>query len=142
MGKNSAKEIIKSKIPLDYIKVPSACNQDFELLNYLAKKFKKKIHISLGMTKYNEINNIFKFFKKSKKNKNVVFYSCTSDYPASFDTLCILEIERLRRKYKEKIFDIAFSGHHLGISVDIAAYILGAKYIERHFSLKQNLERY
>lgn len=31
--------------------------------------------------------------------------------------------------------EIAFSGHHLGIAVDIAAYTLGASTIERHYTL-------
>ena len=31
--------------------------------------------------------------------------------------------------------DIGFSGHHLGIAIDIAAYTLGATWIERHFTL-------
>merc|ERR1712154_755493 len=30
--------------------------------------------------------------------------------------------------------EIAFSGHHLGIAVDVAAYTLGCKWIERHFT--------
>ena len=30
---------------------------------------------------------------------------------------------------------LAFSGHHLGISIDIASYLLGANFIERHFTL-------
>ena len=49
--KNSADQFIKIQKQLDYIKIPSACNLDFELLNVVAEKFKKKIHISLGMSK-------------------------------------------------------------------------------------------
>ena len=135
---NSAKQIIKSKINLDFIKVPSACNLDFELLAFLAKNFKKKIHISLGMTKKVEIKKIFNFFKKYNRSKDIVFYACTSDYPASFENLCLLEISNLKKKYMNKISDIAFSGHHLGIASDIAAYTLGASYIERHFTLDRS----
>lgn len=133
--KQSAEEFVNSKINLDYIKVPSACNLDFELLEYLAKKFKKKIHISLGMTTKNEIKKIFNFFKKHKRNKDLIFYTCTSDYPVKFDDLCLLEIQNLKNLYAKKISEIAFSGHHLGIAPDIAAYTLGARYIERHFTL-------
>ncbi len=135
--KKSAEELIKSRINLDYIKVPSACNLDFELLEILAKKFKKKIHISFGMTTRNEIEKIFYFFKKYKRNKDLVFYACTSDYPSEFENLCLLEINRLSKKFKGKISDVAFSGHHLGIAVDIASYTLGAAYIERHFTLNR-----
>jgi N-acetylneuraminate synthase len=131
----SAEEIIKSKIPLDFIKVPSACNLDFSLLKVLATKFKKDIHISLGMTTQKEILKIFNFFKKFNRHKSLIFYVCTSDYPSKFSDICLLEISKLNKKYKNKIKDIAFSGHHLGISVDNVAYALGANIIERHFTL-------
>ena len=133
--KKSALELINSNIVLDYIKVPSACNLDFELLEVLAKKFKKKIHISLGMTRHKEIDIIFNFFKKYNRTNDLVFYACTSDYPAEFDNLCLLEITKLTKKYGSKIHNVAFSGHHLGIAIDIASYTLGANYIERHFTL-------
>ena len=46
----------------------------------------------------------------------------------------MLEIVRLKDTF-QNIKDIGFSGHHLGIAVDIAAYTLGASWIERHFTL-------
>ena len=131
----SAEEIINSKIKLDYIKVPSACNLDFSLLKVLALKFRKKIHISLGMTTQNEISKIFNFFKKFKREKSIVFYVCTSDYPSKHSDLCLLEIPKLKKRYTNKINNVAFSGHHSGISVDNVAYTLGAHIIERHFTL-------
>lgn len=133
--KNSALDFINSKIKLDYLKVPSACNQDYELLEALAKKFKKKIHISLGMTTNQEIHKIISFFKKYKRLKDLILYSCTSDYPVDSKNICLLEIQKLKKKYSNIVNSIAFSGHHLGISLDIAAGTLGANFIERHFTL-------
>ncbi len=133
----SAEEVVKSKLNLDYLKVPSACNLDFELLEYLASKFKSKIHLSLGMTSEKEIEKIVNFFIKKKRAKDLVLYACTSDYPADFDDLCLLEISKLKNKYSSKINSVAFSGHHNGIAVDVGAFTLGAKYIERHFTLNR-----
>ena len=133
--KKSAESIINSKINLDFLKVPSACNLDFELLEILCKKFKKKIHLSLGMTSRKEIKKIFAFFKKFKRHKDLVFYSCTSSYPSEFKDICLLEISRLKKEFDKKVNNISFSGHHKGIAVDISAYTLGAEYIERHFTL-------
>jgi N-acetylneuraminate synthase len=45
-----------------------------------------------------------------------------------------MEIPRIANAYKAKVADIGFSGHHLGIAVDIAAYTLGASWVERHFT--------
>ena len=131
---NSAKEFCKKKYKLDYIKVPSACNNNFELLKILRDKFKGKVHISTGMTYRNEIKKIYDFFKRMKKNRKLVFYACTSDYPVKNEDICLLELQNLKKKYKD-IFGIAFSGHHLGIAIDNIAYVLGANYIERHFTL-------
>ena len=38
-------------------------------------------------------------------------------------------------KYGNQVKHIGFSGHHLGIAVDVAAYTLGAPIIERHYTL-------
>ena len=47
----------------------------------------------------------------------------------------MLEIKELQDKYQNRIKEVGFSGHHLGIAVDVSAYTLGAVYIERHFTL-------
>jgi len=41
----------------------------------------------------------------------------------------------LKQQYVSRVKAIGFSGHHLGIAVDIAAVALGAEWIERHFTL-------
>ena len=43
--------------------------------------------------------------------------------------------KRLNENYKDRVKAIGFSGHHLGIAVDVAAQTLGAEWIERHFTL-------
>ena len=62
-------------------------------------------------------------------------YSCTSSYPSEFKDICLLEISRLKKEFGKSVDNISFSGHHKGIAVDVSAYTLGAKYIERHFTL-------
>ena len=88
----SAEKVCKQKISPDYIKIPSACNLDFELLNHLCKHYKGKIHISLGMTTDKEVKKILSFLIKKKRNMDTVFYICTSDYPSDFNNLNLLEI--------------------------------------------------
>jgi len=129
----SAEEIIS--INPKMIKVPSACNNNLKLLELLRDKYLGEIHISLGMTTIDEEKKIFEILSKNQEIKNrLVIYSCTSGYPVPFDQVCLLEILRLKSKYEDKVKSIGFSGHHLGISVDIAAYTLGAPVIERHFT--------
>jgi sialic acid synthase len=119
-----------------FIKVPSAINTNYEVLEMLRNNYKGDVHISFGMTTKEEENNIVRFFEETNSAKNrLVLYSCTSGYPVSFEDVCLLEISRLKLAYGERVKEIGFSGHHLGIAVDLAAYTLGAVWIERHFTL-------
>jgi sialic acid synthase len=129
----STKEIVS--LEPKTIKVPSACNLRFDMLKYICTNHKGEIHVSFGMTTRKEEEDIVNFFVKNKRNKDLIIYSCTSGYPVPFKDVCLLEISRLKEKYGNLVKDIGFSGHHLGIAVDISAYTLGATYIERHFTL-------
>jgi len=128
----SAQEIAMLKP--DFLKVPSACNNHFAMLEVLRDDFKGEVHLSLGMTKISEEKEIINFFKQNNQNDRLVIYSCTSGYPVPFKDVCLKEINRLFKNYDDEVKAIAFSGHHLGIAIDIAAYALGAEYIERHFT--------
>ena len=75
------------------------------------------------------------FFEETNQAKNrLIIYSCTSGYPVPFESVALLEITRLYDKYSNRVKEIGFSGHHLGISIDVSAYTLGARWIERHFT--------
>ncbi|MBP5371144.1 MAG: N-acetylneuraminate synthase family protein [Bacteroidales bacterium] len=117
------------------IKVPSACNLNKALLEFLCDNFDGEIHLSLGMTNKDEEERILQFFESKKRNKDLVIYACTSGYPVPFNDVCLLELTRFRKEYSERVKSIGFSGHHLGIAVDSAAVALGAEWIERHFTL-------
>jgi len=134
--KKSANDILKLNPHI--IKISSANNNDLNLLRYIDDNFNGEIHISLGMTTRKEEENILKNIKNNKKN--LVLYACTSAYPVPEDKVCLLEISRLRDTYENEIKGIGFSGHHLGITQDIVAVALGAKYIERHFTLDKKLK--
>jgi len=129
----SAKEMLQ--IPCDFLKVPSACNNHFEMLKVLRDEFKGDVHVSTGMTTKKEIEDVVKFFEETGQAKNrLVIYNCTSGYPVPFPDVCMLELTTLYELYGTRVKELAFSGHHLGISIDIAAYTLGARWIERHFT--------
>lgn len=129
----SAKEI--ASIAPSFIKIPSACNNNYEMLDWLCKNYNGEIQISTGMTTINEIDEIINLFETNGRNKDLILYNCTSGYPVPFEDISLLEILKLKDKYGNKVKEIGFSGHHLGIAVDVAAYTLGAVYVERHFTL-------
>ena len=87
------------------------------------------------MTTHEEERKIINFFKEKNRAKDLVIYACTSGYPVPFEDICLKEITRIKETYGQEIKGIGFSGHHLGIAVDVAALALGATYFERHFTL-------
>ncbi len=129
----AAKEIVSLNPKL--IKVPSASNLNFDMLEYLRDNYSGDIHLSFGMTNHKEEQKIIDFFKAKNRAKDLVIYACTSGYPVPFEDICLREITRLKETYGNDVKAIGFSGHHLGIAVDIAALALGATYFERHFTL-------
>ena len=129
----SAKEI--ASLDPAFIKIPSACNTHYEMLQWLCDNYKGEIQLSFGMTTHAEEDAIIKLFEDNGRAKDLVIFDCTSGYPVPFKDVCLLEINRLREKFERKVKAIGFSGHHLGIAVDVAAYTLGASYIERHYTL-------
>ena len=129
----SAKEIA-SLNPV-FIKIPSACNNHTKMLEWLCDNYVGEIHVSLGMTTHAEEEKLVSLFEAKKRNQDLVLYACTSGYPVPFEDVDLLEILRIKEAYGERVKKIGFSGHHLGIAVDVAAYTLGAEIVERHYTL-------
>ncbi|GAL61474.1 N-acetylneuraminate synthase family protein [Algibacter lectus] len=129
----SAKEI--ASLQPKFIKIPSACNNNVTMLEWLCEHYKGELHISTGMTTKSEIEDLVQLFSKHNRAKDLVLYNCTSGYPVPFEDVCLLDINLLIENYGNQVKHIGFSGHHLGIAVDVAAYTLGAPIIERHYTL-------
>lgn len=129
----SAREI--ASLGPQMIKVPSACNTHLEMIRYLCDAFGGELHISLGMTTRAEEESLISLLEKRERLRDTVLYACVSGYPVDYEDLYLLEVDRLLGEYGGHCKGIGYSGHHLGIAVDIAAMTLGARWIERHFTL-------
>jgi len=124
------KQMMEINLPI--IKIPSALLTDNELL-LEAKKFNRPIYISTGMSTTDEIDKAIKILEDSE----IVIFHTTSCYPCKFQDVYLKNIQYLRERYKKPV---GFSGHHLGIAIDIAAVMLGATIIERHFTLDRTMK--
>ncbi|MBW2529008.1 MAG: N-acetylneuraminate synthase family protein [Deltaproteobacteria bacterium] len=129
----STREIISFEPAL--IKVPSACSNHDGILGALCDEYGGEIHISLGMTNRREEETLVRFLENHGRFDATVLYHCISGYPVPFEDMSLLEIERLVSSYEGRALGIGFSGHHLGIAIDVAAYTLGARWVERHYTL-------
>ena len=129
----SAKEIVS--LNPKFIKIPSACNMNKPMLQYLCENFCGEIHLSVGMTTQAEEKEIVELFKKFNRSKDLVIYACTSGYPVPPEDICLLEVKRLAETFGNEVKAIGFSNHNPGIAFDTSALTLGAQYFERHFTL-------
>ena len=134
----SARQIVS--IAPKFIKIPSACNTNFEMLGYICDNYDGEIQLSFGMTTHEEEETIVRFFEERQRAKDLVLFNCTSGYPVPFEDVCLLEITRMREAYESRVKAIGFSGHHLGIAIDVAAYTLGASIFERHYTLDRTFK--
>jgi N-acetylneuraminate synthase/sialic acid synthase len=60
---------------------------------------------------------------------------CTAGYPPKFDELNLNVITTFRERYPD--VTIGYSGHDSGIAMSLVAYVLGARVIEKHFTLNR-----
>ena len=121
-----------NSLNVDAIKVASADLTDNFLHEYLSKT-NKKIIISTGMSNMSEIKDTLKIYKK--KIHNVSLLHCVSNYPCSFSSLNLNCLDNLK-KFKCKI---GFSDHSEGYMASILAISKGAKIIEKHITLNNQL---
>ena len=91
--------------------------------------------MSTGMAYESEIKEAMKAAKKFNKKNKVAILKCTSIYPADLNTLNLNVIHELKKKFK---VPIGYSDHSLGIQACLSAVSLGAKIIEKHFTLNKN----
>jgi len=125
----SARQIVS--LDPEFIKIPSPCNNNIDLIEYLFSHYKGDIHISTGMSSHDEISKLLGFIFDHDPCRFVI-YHCTSIYPCPFNKLYLFDIAEYANLNKYGL-RTGFSNHGYGIAADIAAYILGAEYIERHF---------
>jgi N-acetylneuraminate synthase/sialic acid synthase len=70
-------------------------------------------------------------------NSQVAFLQCTAAYPPDYEQLDLRVIDTYRREFPDVV--VGFSGHDSGIAMSTAAYTLGARIIEKHFTLNRAL---
>ncbi len=125
------------KLKVDYFKIPSGEITNIPLLKYIGSQNKKTI-LSTGMSTIKEIDIAFKALLLSGlKKKNLIILQCTSAYPTPVNELNLNTILFYKKRYK---VEIGLSDHSTGILTPIIAIGLGARYIEKHFTISKKLK--
>ena len=120
----------KKDIP--FIKIPSACITDYDLIKQI-NCFDIPVIISAGMSMMREVCIAALMIDNLKG-----IMHCNSSYPAKIEQLDLRVIPKFKEIFKEQ--QIGYSGHEEGILPSLIAAAQGAEIIERHITLDKNME--
>ena len=116
------------------IKIASYDMVDDVLVNYIAKTGKSVI-FSTGMSTSAEIENVVNICRRNNNNK-IIALQCTSLYPAPVYLSNLKAMSTIANMFG---IITGYSDHTLGDHIACAAVAMGAKIIEKHYTLNRNL---
>ncbi|HSC91318.1 MAG TPA: N-acetylneuraminate synthase family protein [Gaiellaceae bacterium] len=119
-----------AELDLPAFKLASGDLTNTPLLRHVAA-FGKPLILSLGGATLEDVDRALDAVLPL--NGQVCLLQCTAAYPTEVEDLNLRVIETLRERYPELV--IGLSDHHNGIAMSLVAYMLGARVIEKHFTL-------
>ena len=126
---------IAEQLDLPAIKVSSSNITNFPFLKAVAKTG-KPLFLSTGLSYLSEVDEAVRYLEENG-NKQIGILQCTSLYPTEHKDVNLLAIKTLQKSFP---YPIGFSDHTLGVSCAIASVALGAKIIEKHFTLDRSMQ--
>jgi N-acetylneuraminate synthase/N,N'-diacetyllegionaminate synthase len=121
---------------IDIFKIPSGEITNKPYLEHIAKKC-KPIIISTGMAYMYEVRNAVNLLiENGISKKDITILHCNTEYPTPMADVNLKAMIALSEEFN---VNIGYSDHTLGIEIPIAAVALGAKIIEKHFTLDKTL---
>ncbi len=121
---------------LEIFKIPSGEITNYPLLKEIGS-YKKKVILSTGMADLGEIEDALNvLIDNGTKREDITVLHCNTEYPTPFEDVNLKAILTIKEALK---VNVGYSDHTLGIEIPIAAVAMGAKVIEKHFTLDKNL---
>lgn len=128
------------RLGMNIFKIPSGEITNKPLIQHIAAK-NKPIILSTGMSYLNEVEKtvrwIYDIWNKSGFNQQLTLLHCVSNYPAHAEDVNLYAMNTLKTAFG---LSVGYSDHTLGIEIPIAAVAMGAKVIEKHFTLDKNMK--
>ena len=121
-------------LDVPFFKMASADLTNFPLLIHTARKG-RPIIISTGMANMETVQKAYNLIKQY--NKKIAILQCTSSYPAPNDQINLNVIPTYIKDFPDAV--IGYSGHEKGIAISLAAFMKGARIIERHFTIDRTM---
>jgi N-acetylneuraminate synthase/sialic acid synthase len=123
-----------AELDMPAYKLASGDLRSIPLLEHVARIGKPMI-MSTGAATLEDVRRAYEAV--APINPQIAFLQCTAAYPPDYEQLDLRVIETYRREFPDVV--VGFSGHDSGIAMSTAAYTLGARVIEKHFTLNRAL---
>lgn len=123
------------KLDVPAYKLASGDLKNIPLLTHIAK-FQKPMIVSTGGGTIEDVQRAYDAIMPI--NTNLSILQCTAGYPAAFEELNLNVINTFRQRFPNTV--IGLSSHDNGIAMSLAAYMLGARIVEKHFTLNHTLK--
>jgi len=124
------------ELNIPIIKIGSGEVTNLPYLRKIASKNKPLI-LSTGMANLGEIERAIDTIRLVNSKVKISLLHCTTNYPSSFEEVNLKAMQTLVAAFK---LPVGYSDHTLGIEVPVAAVAMGAKIIEKHFTLDKNMK--
>ena len=113
-------------------KIASGDLRSTTLLEYVAS-IGKPVIVSTGAATMDDVQRAYDTIMAI--NPQLALLQCTAAYPPDYDQLDLGVISTYRERFPQAV--IGFSGHDSGIAMSAVAYALGARIVEKHFTLNR-----
>lgn len=123
------------RLGLEIFKIPSGEITNYPYLVKIAS-LRKKIILSTGMANLSEIEDALEVLQKHGA-KDITVLHCNTEYPTPMEDVNLSAMLTIRDAFK---VPVGYSDHTEGIEIPIAAVAIGAKVIEKHFTLDKLME--
>jgi len=124
------------ELGLKIFKIPSGEITNLPYLRHIGK-LNKEIIMSTGMADIGEIEDALDILVNAGTDKNnITVLHCNTEYPTPMTDVNLRAMQTIANTFKIRT---GYSDHTLGIEVPVAAVALGAKVIEKHFTLDKTL---
>jgi len=119
-----------AELEMPAFKVASGDLKNIPLLVHMAK-VGRPIILSTGGGTMEDVNRAYDAVMPI--NAQLCVLQCTAGYPAAFEELNLRVIGTFRERFPQTV--VGLSSHDNGIAMAVAAYLLGARVVEKHFTL-------
>ncbi len=124
------------KIDTPALKLASFELVDLELIEYMSRSGKPTI-ISTGLANLEEIQDAYATYKKTSSLPPIIL-QCASAYPSPASIMNLRAMGTMRQAFSGSI--VGLSDHTMGTHIAVAGVAMGAKVIEKHFTLSQKMD--